>query len=95
MKFLEQIVVTRIESNLTVNSLCISQARLGPLPKKTRLISVILLNGQEVQTQVQVNSKGKELFEQIAQHIGLKESLYFGFALLEGEFSLVIKSKQK
>ncbi|XP_047128653.1 tyrosine-protein phosphatase non-receptor type 13 isoform X1 [Hydra vulgaris] len=63
----------------------ISPPRLGPLLKGTRYIIVILPNSQKVQTTIQVASKGKELFDQIACYLQIKETLYFGLTQLQGE----------
>lgn len=68
----------------------ITPPRLGPLPKGTRPVSVFLPNTQKVQTNVQVNSKGKELFDQIVVYLGLKETVYFGLTEIKDEEHLFL-----
>ncbi|KAH9492923.1 FERM domain-containing protein 6 [Bulinus truncatus] len=55
-------------------------AALGSLGKKRKLVNVHLLNGDQHIVHVDVKSKFQEVFNQVAVHLSLRETEYFGLA---------------
>eukprot|EP00111_Clytia_hemisphaerica_P009394 TCONS_00027571-protein len=73
----------------------ITPPRLGPLPKGTRRISVNLPNNQQVQLNVQVSSKAKDVFDQIVKHLSLKETSLFGLTYVKDGEELFLEFDTK
>lgn len=73
----------------------IAPPRLGPLPKGTRKVDVNLPNNQKIQTNVQVSSKVKDVFDQIVEYISLKETIYFGLTQVKDGEELFLELDTK
>jgi len=65
----------------------------GHLPSARRYVAVRLLTGETLQFDVEVKSKGKELYAAVARHmssLGMKSSDIFGLAIqIDGEYLFV------
>lgn len=52
--------------------------------KKRKLVNVVLLSGDQHVVHVDVKSKFQEVFNQVAGHLSLRETEYFGLAFKKG-----------
>lgn len=59
-------------------------AAVGSVGKKRKLVNVHLLNGDQHVVYVDVKSKFQEVFNQVAVHLSLRETEYFGLAFKRG-----------
>ncbi|XP_046351374.1 uncharacterized protein LOC124131899 [Haliotis rufescens] len=59
--------------------------------KKRKVVHVVLLNGEEYLVTVDVKSKFQEVFNQVASHLSLRETEYFGLAFKkDDEFNFLV-----
>ncbi|XP_059169810.1 protein expanded-like isoform X2 [Physella acuta] len=59
--------------------------------KKRKLVNVVLLNGDQHVVHVDVKSKFQEVFNQVAGHLSLRETEYFGLAFKkDNEYNFIL-----
>uniref|UniRef100_A0A2C9KW49 FERM domain-containing protein n=1 Tax=Biomphalaria glabrata TaxID=6526 RepID=A0A2C9KW49_BIOGL len=66
-------------------------AAVGSVGKKRKLVNVHLLNGDQHVVYVDVKSKFQEVFNQVAVHLSLRETEYFGLAFKrDNEYNFIL-----